>query len=157
MDEERFWEIIAMAGGSADESALHRLWLHLRKLPDDQILGFQDRLAEVLFRLDLRPVAQQKWRDVSERSWLPRIPGISSDGFLYARCSAVLEGPEVVRAIVADPTAFKRRWDVRAEALLNVGVEAWEAATGRTYDYSRETPFSYETGSNANGGWGSGR
>lgn len=153
MEEDEFWRIIALAGASADDEDLHRISLHLRSLDADRILGFQDRLAEVLFRMDLHEVAKQKWRDVSELPWLPRTPGISADGFLYARCSAVLEGPQMVAAIVAEPRTFRRRWDVDAEGLLNVGVDAWEAATGLPYDYDREAPYSYETGSNPAGGW----
>ncbi|AEE47203.1 hypothetical protein Celf_3087 [Cellulomonas fimi ATCC 484] len=104
--------------------------------------------------MDLRVVAQQRWRDISEPSWLPRIPGISADGFLYARCDAVLHGPETVAQIVAEPRTFRRRWDVRAEALLFVAQRAWEARTRRQWDDTRVPPFSYETGSNPAGGWG---
>ncbi|HTW14796.1 MAG TPA: DUF4240 domain-containing protein [Nocardioides sp.] len=153
MDEVEFWDLIALAEGSADETAVHRIWLGLRVREPDEILGFEDRLAEVLHRLDLRVIAKQRWRDVSEPSWLPRIPGISEDGFLYARCSAVLQGPGMVARILAEPRAFKRRWDVRAEELLYVGPQAYEAVTGRAWDYRYETPVSYETGSNPAGGW----
>ncbi|WP_425581195.1 DUF4240 domain-containing protein [Terrabacter carboxydivorans] len=76
-------------------------------------MAFEDRLAEVLQRMDLRPIARQGWRDVSEPWWLPRVPGISSDGFLYARCAAVLQGRETIEKIVADPRRFTLRWDVR--------------------------------------------
>ena len=153
MDEAAFWEIIALARGSSDEQDLHRIWLHLRKSEPEDILAFEDRLAEVLHRMDLRQIARQGWRDVSEPWWLPRIPGISADGFLYARCSAVLHGRAVVEQIMAEPRTFKRRWDVSAEALLSVAPEAWEGRTGRPWDYERESPFSYETGSNPDGGW----
>lgn len=153
MDEAAFWEVIALARGSAGDQDLQRIGLHLRGSEAEDILAFEDRLAEVLHRLDLRPIARQGWRDVSEPWWLPRIPGISADGFLYARCSAVLHGRAVVEQIIAEPRAFKRRWDVSAEALLAVAPEAWEARTGRPWDYARESLFSYETGSNRDGGW----
>lgn len=153
MDEGQFWEVIGVAGGSADERALHQVWLRLRYMEPDQILGFEDRLAEVLHRMDHRAIAKQRWRDVSEPWWMPRIPGISSDGFLYARCDAVLHGPDVVTEVIADPSRFKRRWDVSAERLLFVAQEAWEARTGRQWDYDRESACSYETGSNQSGGW----
>ena len=106
---------------------------------------------EVLRRLDHRVIAKQKWRDVSEPRWLPRIPGISADGFLYARCAAVLQGPEAVAGIVEDPRRFRTRWDDSAEALLYVAGEAWEAVTGRTYEH--QSPINYETGRNPDGGW----
>ncbi len=151
MDEAQFWEIIGLAGGSADESAMHRIRVRLRVLAEDDILSFDDRLAEVLRRLDEYRIAKQRWRDVSEPRWLPRIPGISADGFLYARCAAVLQGPEVVAAIIEVPRRFKARWDTAAESLLFVGSEAWEAATGRAYTH--ETSINYETGTNPHGGW----
>ena len=153
MDEAEFWKIIALARGSADELDLHRIWLQLRKTDPDAIIGFEDRLAEVLHRMDLRPIARQGWRDVSEPRWLPRVPGISADGFLYARCAAVLQGRDVVEQIIAEPRRFKRRWDVSAEALLFIAREAWEARTGRQWDEARVSPLSYETGSNPAGGW----
>lgn len=151
MGEAQFWDVIAAAGGSADGQSIHRIWLRLRALPEQEIVGFDDRLAEVLRRLDQRVIAKQKWRDVSEPRWLPRIPGISADGFLYARCAAVLQGPETVAAIVADPRRFRTRWDESAESLLFVASEAWEAVTGRTYEH--QSPIDYETGSNPDGGW----
>jgi hypothetical protein len=49
----------------------------------------------------------------TEPRWLPRLPGISADGFLYARCAAVLEGKQVVDDILANPRTFKRRWVCR--------------------------------------------
>lgn len=150
MDEAQFWDVIAAAGGSADDESIHRIWLRLRALPEEAIVAFDDRLAEVLRRLDHRVIAKQKWRDVSEPRWLPRIPGISADGFLYARCAAVLQGPETVAAIVADPRRFRTRW-ASAEPLLFVASEAWEAVTGRTYEH--QSPISFETGSNPEGGW----
>ncbi len=151
MDEAQFWDVIAAAGGSADDQSIHRIWLRLRALPQDTIVGFDDRLAEVLRRLDHRVIAKQKWRDVSEPRWLPRIPGISADGFLYARCAAVLQGPEAVAGIVEEPRRFRTRWDESAEALLYVAGEAWEAVTGRTYEH--QSPINYETGRNPDGGW----
>ena len=109
MDEAQFWDVIAAAGGSAHDQAIHGIWLRLRALPEEAIISFDDRLAEVLRRLDHRGIAKQKWRDASEPRWLPRIPGISTDGFLYARCAAVLQGPETVTAIVADHRHFRTR------------------------------------------------
>jgi hypothetical protein len=153
MDEATFWDVVGRAQGSADEVAIHRIWLRLRQCEPSEILAFEERLAEVLHRMDLRPVARQRWRDVAEPAWLPRIPGISADGFLYARCAAVLEGADEVAAIVADPRRFKRRWDLGAERLLSVASDAWEARTGRAWDHSHQTAVSYETASNPAGGW----
>jgi hypothetical protein len=153
MNEDEFWAAIALTGGKADEADLDRLGTHLRGLTAQDILGFQDRLSEVLWRMDLVDVARQPWRDVSEPDGLPRIPGISADGFLYARCAAVLQGRRTVEAILADPAVFERRWDTGAESLLYLAEEAWQAATGAPFDEDREGPYSYETGSNPAGGW----
>lgn len=153
MDEDDFWRVISAAGGSAGKEGLHRLQEVLTNLAPEEILGFEDRLGEVLFRLDHRQIAKQPWRDVHEPRWPPRLPGISADGFLFARCAAVLEGRETVAAITADPSRFKRRWDTRAEGVLSVAATAWEAKTGSELNPDRTPPFDYETGSNPDGGW----
>ncbi|WP_246281218.1 DUF4240 domain-containing protein [Cellulomonas humilata] len=153
MAEERFWALIDELGGVADDRGRHRLWLALRRLEDgNEVLAFHDRFSEVLHRLDLRSIATQRWRASDQPWWLPRVPGISADGFLYARCAAVAEGRTTVEAILAEHSAFRRRWEL-AEELLTVAPEAYEATTKRPFPWDRDAPYSYETGSNELGGW----
>ena len=153
MGEATFWSLITQMRGDATEAGCHRLYLALRQMTPDDILSFEDRLAEVLHRLDLRSIARQRWRDTADPRWLPRLPFISADGFLYARCAAVAEGQATVDAILADHRKFRRRWDLDAERLLNVPREAYEAASGRPWPEDHLSPHSYETGSNPAGGW----
>lgn len=153
MEEERFWSLIGDMQGDGSEAGRHRLYLALRRLQPDEILGFQDRLAEVLHRLDLRSIAKQRWRDVSESRWLPRLPFISADSFLYARCAALAEGRATVEAVLADHSRFRRAWDTSAEHLLYVAHEAYEGVSRREWPDDHVSPYDYETGSNPAGGW----
>ncbi len=82
MEEDAFWSLMETMNGSSDEGACHRLFLALRRLEPPVILALQDRLGEVLHRMDLRSIAKQRWRDTEDPRWLPRLPGISADGFL---------------------------------------------------------------------------
>lgn len=153
LDEGRFWALIGEMRGDPTDAGRHRLYLALRRLPPSEIIAFQDRLAEVLHRLDLRQIAKQRWRDVSEPQWLPRVPGISSDGFLYARCAAVVGGRATVEAVLASPRAFRRTWDLDAQGLLYVADEAYQGAAGMPWPEDHVSPHDYETGSNVDGGW----
>ncbi|WP_088285881.1 DUF4240 domain-containing protein [Kineosporia sp. A_224] len=156
MDEDRFWELVAVLGGRADAESCHRLYLELRRTDTDTVVAFGQRLHEVLHRLDLRSIAAQRWRAAQEPWWMPRIPGISADGFLYARCAAVGEGRATVEAVLADHRLFKRRWDMDGEFLLGVVPEAYAGCSGRDWyhdHHGRADLLDYETGSNPDGGW----
>lgn len=153
MDEAEFWSLIALLEGRADDEACHRLFLALRRREPEQIIAFQERLGEVLYRLDLRGLARQRWRDTGTPRWLPRLPGISADGFLYARCSAVASGRETVEGVLRQHRTFARAWDLGAERLLFVAQEAYEEAAGRTWPEEHVLMFDDETGSNPAGGW----
>ena len=153
MEEGAFWHLIAQLGSQRDDAGFDRLSGTIRALPAAEILNFQDRLSEVLHRLDYRAIARQKWRSTEQPRWFPRIPGISADGFLYARCAAVIEGQSTVEGIIADHRRFARAWDLAAERLLSVAPDAFEGATGTPWDYGRPAPVSYETGSNPTGDW----
>lgn len=154
MDEDRFWDLMAATGGRRDPAGLDSLLVALRRLEPEEIRAFSDRLAEVRHRMDLHSIARQPWSDVSDPDWVVTEDGyLSADGFLYARCDAVAHGRATVEGILADHRRFARPWDGGAERLLYLAVEAWEATTGRAWDYDRRAPVSYETGSNPAGGW----
>lgn len=78
MDEAEFWFLIAEMRGDAAEAGCHRLYLALRQRAPDEILSFEDRLAEVLHCLDLRSIAKQRWRDTADPRRLPRLLFISA-------------------------------------------------------------------------------
>ena len=153
MNEDRFWSLVDELQGDVTDVGCRRLVLALRRLDADEILAFQDRLAEVLFRLDLRSIAKQRWRDVEQPRWVPRLPFISADGFLYARCAAVAAGRSTVEAVLRDHREFRRSWDLGAERLLYVGEQAYVAAAHQPWPMERTSMFDYETGSNPAGGW----
>jgi Protein of unknown function (DUF4240) len=142
--EQQFWQLIAELDGSCDDDAFDRLADRLVERGVEDILGFADRLADVLHRIDLRRLADQPFRD-AEAPTGPPVNG-SDDAFLYARCAVVIAGRGTVEAVLDDATAFARPWDLSAEALLTVAPSAYERATG--HDWQHESPTSYETGAN---------
>ena len=153
MDEDRFWTLVAELAGNADDRGCHRLYLALRREEPEDVLAFQDRLREVLFRLDLRSLAKQRWRDVSQPRWSPRLPLVSADGFLYARCAVVAAGHETFEAVLGDHRTFRGAWDLGAERLLYVAEEAYEGSAGRSWPDERAVQYDDETGANPTGGW----
>ena len=153
LSEASFWMLIDEMRGDAADEGCHRLYAALRQRGPEDVLGFEDRLAEVLHRLDLRSIAKQRWRDTADPWWAPSLPFISADSFLYARCAAVAAGQAAVEAILADHRQFRGRWDLGAERLLYVPREAYEALSGQPWPEDHVSPFSYETGSNPAGGW----
>lgn len=89
-------------------------------------------------------------REPDQTAHTPAIP-LTEDGFLYARCAVVAAGQYRYEQVLADPTTFAGTWDTDGEALLNAAPTAWARVTGTPWEH--EEPVSYESGSNASGGW----
>ncbi|WP_433061394.1 DUF4240 domain-containing protein [Dactylosporangium sp. CS-033363] len=139
MDEQRFWQLIDMAGGSVD--GLDRLRAGLEGLKPKDVVRFQERLARVLYDLDREVLAGQPVRfdydDEDDED--PPLP-LSDDSFLYLRCGLVLRGRDTVAAVLADPAMLATgRWP-DAEALLYLADEV--------VGDDIETKYDFETGSN---------
>ncbi|MER8101468.1 DUF4240 domain-containing protein [Kitasatospora sp. NPDC094016] len=154
MTWERFWQLIEVLGGEAGtetceqvETACARLTEVLAREPLGQIIGFGERLAEALHRLDQEqfgtlPITGAVLPDGSP---FPQ----SSDHFLYARAAVVVAGRDVYESVFHDPERFAPFTARQCEPLLYVHEEAFELVTGTEWD--RLTRYDYESCSNADG------
>ena len=143
MNEDRFWEIIALLDWSKegnDDAVIEPAVRALEKLPEAAIVSFYDLLSEKLYLLD--------GREYAEHSVLQGA-NISSDLFLYARCCAVANGREFYEKVLGNPSAFPK--DLYFESLLDVPERAWFRKTGK--DLEHLPKYIFETGFNPNG-WG---
>ena len=138
--EEDFWALIARMGGRADEKALGKLTEALRGRRRKDVVGFQERLARVLFDLDREALAEQPVRFRDDPPHEDPIP-LSDDGFLYLRAGLVVMGRDTCQRVLSDPAVLSQgEWE-ECEELLYVAEEV----LGDDVD----TKVSYETGSNA--------
>ncbi|MBU6529811.1 DUF4240 domain-containing protein [Streptomyces sp. NPDC057245] len=88
-----FWALIATLNGEATEESCQHLAEELSRRPVSDIVGFAERHAEALYRLDQEKFGTLPVVDLTARFGSP-FPQ-SSDGFLYARCAAVAAGQAV--------------------------------------------------------------
>ncbi|MFF3002147.1 DUF4240 domain-containing protein [Kitasatospora sp. NPDC057940] len=154
MTWERFWQLIEIVGGGAGietcaqlETGCARLTEVLACEPLGQIIGFGERLAEALHRLDQEqfgtlPITGAVLPDGSP---FPQ----SSDHFLYTRAAVVAAGRDVYESMFHDPDRFAPFTARQCEPLLYVHEEAFELVTGTEWD--RLTRYDYESCSNADG------
>ncbi|WP_299530508.1 DUF4240 domain-containing protein [uncultured Streptomyces sp.] len=144
-----FWSLIGTLEGKADREGCGRLAdkLSRRSVPD--IIGFAERHAEALHRLDQEKFGMLPVADLTDRDGGP-FPQ-SADHFLYARCAVVAAGREVWERVFFDVGAFAPYTSTRydGEWLLYVVDEAYEKATGRAWE--RTTRYCFETFSNLDG------
>jgi hypothetical protein len=139
MPESDFWALIDVMGGESDDTALERLAEALERSGKKPARAFQERLAAVLHDLDREVLAAQPVRFEDEEDDDEPIP-LSDDSFLYLRAGIVTRGPDVVAAVVADPTVLAQgRWP-ECEELLYVAEEV--------VGDEIETKVSYESASN---------
>ncbi|MFE4593593.1 DUF4240 domain-containing protein [Streptomyces laurentii] len=138
MNEDAFWDLIEAhrpAGEDPDAERLtEALTERLRRGPVDVVTGFAEQLSWLLYRLD-----GPAWGEQGEQS---------GDSFLYARAAVVAAGRAQYEHVLANPAAFAPYVDdlVWAEGLLYVPDRAYRELTGE--EWSRETRYSYESGSN---------
>jgi hypothetical protein len=84
MDLDRFWALVEASAGGARE--LKEL---LARLSREEIVAFDQRLAEVMFALDQREI-----HDIS---------GGSDDGFEYVRLWIISRGQQYFESVMHDP------------------------------------------------------
>ncbi|WNI24736.1 DUF4240 domain-containing protein [Streptomyces sp. ITFR-16] len=144
-----FWALIDTLNGEADEANCRRLSGELGRRPVSDIVGFAERHAEALYRLDQEKFGVLPVVDLSDGDGNP-FP-MSADQFLYTRCAVVAAGRAVWESVFYDSGKFapyaSTHYD--AEWLLYVPDKAYELATGREWD--RSTRYCVETFSNKDG------
>ncbi len=149
MDENKFWDIIALFNWTKvgnDDAVLEPACKALEALEEDEIFAFDNILAEKLHALDTR----EHCRDCYAGQLDPDNGNdyISADDFLYSRCVVVANGREAFAVALANPTKMPR--DMEFEALLSLPASAYKRKTGE--DYAHVTPISYESFQNS-AGW----
>ncbi|MFE7558269.1 DUF4240 domain-containing protein [Kitasatospora sp. NPDC057500] len=151
---ERFWQLIDLIGGepavafcATFDDGCERLAEALAAGPVEEIVGFGERLAEALHRLDRREYGTQQAANPDDPDDAPA--PLSTDGFLYARAAVVASGRAAYERVLADPAAFARYSFRSGERLLHPHEEAYESATGEEWD--RLTRYDYESCSNQEG------
>ncbi|XIE78362.1 DUF4240 domain-containing protein [Streptomyces sp. SBR177] len=144
-----FWALIATLDGEATNESCRRLAEELSHRPVPDIIGFAERHAEALYRLDQEKFGTLPVVDLTVRDGSP-FPQ-SSDVFLYSRCAVVAAGREVWESVFFDADKFAPYTSTRynAEWLLYVPDKAYERATGKEWD--RHTRYCYESYSNRDG------
>lgn len=113
----------------------------LAKWGDELIFAFHDTMAELLYSLDTREIAETIYKGEN----------FSGDEFLYIRCMALINTKPFYNAIVRGKKKLKR--ELTFEPILYVPALAWARCHNTSTDeYPHFTPFSCETMSNA-AGW----
>ncbi|KAA6218132.1 DUF4240 domain-containing protein [Streptomyces filamentosus] len=144
-----FWALIDTLNGEATEESCHRLAEELSRRPVSDIIGFAERHAEALHRLDQEKFGILPVIDMTPPGGRP-FPQ-SADGFLYSRCAVVAAGRAVWESVFSDPDEFAPFTSTErdGEWLLYVPDEAYERATGKEWDHT--TRYCYESCSNEDG------
>ena len=144
-----FWALIATLNGEATHANCQRLAEELSHRSVPEIIGFAERHAEALYRLDQEKFGTLPVADMTEMGGRP-FPQ-SSDSFLYARCAVVAAGQDVWESVFFDTNRFApyTSTEYDGEWLLYVPDKAYELATGEEWD--RETRYCFETCSNKDG------
>ncbi|WP_079406120.1 DUF4240 domain-containing protein [Streptomyces sp. 3211] len=144
-----FWALIATLNGEATQEGCQRLAEELSRCPVADIIGFAERHAEALYRLDQEKFGTLPVIDLTVRDGRP-FPQ-SSDGFLYTRCAVVAAGQSVWEGVFSDVDKFApyTSTECDGEWLLYVPDRAYELATGDEWD--RSTRYCFESYSNRDG------
>ncbi|MFD9104107.1 DUF4240 domain-containing protein [Streptomyces virginiae] len=144
-----FWALIGTLHGEATQASCARLAEELSRRPVHDIIGFAERHAEALYRLDQERFGTLPVTDLSDRDGSP-FPQ-SADQFLYTRCAVVAAGRAVWESVFFDVDRFAPYTSTSydGEWLLYVPDQAYELATGEEWD--RRTRYCFETFSNTDG------
>lgn len=145
-----FWALIATLNGEATEAGCQRLAEELSRRSVPDIIGFAERHAEALYRLDQEKFGTLPVADMTDQNGEP-FPQ-SADVFLYARCAVVAAGRAVWEGVFfgVDKFAPYTSTEFDGEWLLYVPDQAYELATGK--EWGRPTRYCFESYSNR-AGW----
>lgn len=141
MNEETFWSILdkmAWEYEGDDEMVVEPVVEYLSKLEDDEIFAFEDIMAQLLYNIDSKVIAKQMYATSSF---------FSADGFLYARCVALINGKEYYYNILNGKQQLDE--DLEFESILYVPMDAWAKKYDKDVsDYPHLAEPSYESCSN---------
>lgn len=134
MDDDRFWSLIALLGGSLGDEAIAGLSEALEALEFSDLWAFRDTLVARLRELD-HPL-----NTVSSGEGDDRV--VSADASLYYRCEIVAAGRDVFREHLEQPRPGERSAGADGEALLAIAEDA-------SVTRMPESTVSIETGTNS--------
>lgn len=141
LDFFHFTDMLDWSKQGDDDAVLEPLVSFLFQYGDNVIFAFEDKMTELLYTLDCYEIAKpliEKWGH------------ISSDGFLYARCTALINGKPYYNAILKGKK--KLLADKEFESILYVPMNAWKRLHRTNEEnYPHITKLSYETFSNKEG------
>ncbi len=141
---DSFWAVMELCDWKKegdDNQVLKPVLEHLSKQEDSVIFEFDDAMAELLYALDTKKLAEQCRKTD---------PFMSDDTFLYSRCVALVNGPEYYERVKRGKE--KNLWSMEFESLLYVSKRAWALRHQSSEEqYPHISPLSYETGSNEDG------
>lgn len=121
-----------------DDLVLEPLIAYLAKWPDEIVFIFEDKMAELLYRLDSPEIARRTYR--TDRCF-------SGDAFLYTRCVALVNGRAYYNKILDGRKKLDK--DKEFEAILSVPARAWARKHHKEpSEYPHTASPCYETGSN---------
>ncbi len=124
-----------------DEAVLRPLVNYLAECDDIVIFAFHDKMAEMLYALDTREIAQRIYGDVDY---------ISADDFLYSRCVGIINGSHYYDRIIWGSDTINP--DLWFESVLYVPNLAWAKKHDKDSDeYPHLSKVSYESYSNVEG------
>ncbi|MGV9351324.1 DUF4240 domain-containing protein [Streptomyces spiralis] len=144
-----FWALIATLNGQATQVNCQYLAEELSRRSVPEIIGFSERHAEALYRLDQERFGSLPVLDLTARDGRP-FPQ-SADAFLYARCAVVAAGQAVWESVFFDVDKFVpyTSTECDGEWLLYVPDKAYELAVGE--ECNRSTRYCLESYSNVDG------
>lgn len=123
-----------------DMAVVEPLIAFLAQWGDDLIFAFDDTMAELLYSLDTRKIAEVIYKDEY----------FSSDEFLYIRCIALVNSKRFYNDMIRGRRKLKR--DLTFEAILYVPAFAWARLHGKSAEeYPHVAEFSVESMSNSKG------
>lgn len=131
MDEDEFWNVIAMLDWKHegdDERVMRRATRYLAKKSDEDIYLFYDILSKRLYDLDGIAYA----RNIGEDSFQGNGTYFSPDWFLYVRCAVVANGRDYYDKVLRNPEEMPK--DAEFESLLYLAYEAFEEKNGEEFD-----------------------
>ncbi len=142
MSEGVFWEVIRLLGWSHQDN-LKPAVKALTKMSEEDIFQFENIMAEKLYRIDTKKLAEHVYGNEQETSM---------DDFLYVRCAVVANGETFYDSVLNNqfPDTLKAPDGITFEPLLYLAMEAYKKKTGEEIDFI-DTDYSYETCSNEEG------
>ena len=141
LDFFHFTNMLDWSRQGDDAAVLEPLVSFLTNYGDNVIFAFDDKMAELLYSLDTYEIAKPL---IDEWGLIP------TDEFLYARCTALINGKSYYSDILKGKKKLSS--DCEFESLLYVPRKAWCRLHDETDDnYPHITEKCYETYSNSQG------